>query len=174
MFDLTLRASEIAPEDWHATARPLLFPESTHGPFFCFSRKMLTGTEHAPLAAPLPPMTETQAEALDMVHFVAQKHSVRVRLQPGDVLLCNNFAVLHGREAFRDAEPQYVTDGGARRHIMRLWARHEERAWETPAPLAREWQEVYGENGRKAHAKWNIVPEGADVKDVIGHTGSCS
>jgi hypothetical protein len=39
-----------------------------------------------------------------------------------------------------------VTDhiGDNRRHLLRLWLRDPENAWETPAPLVSRWDRVYG------------------------------
>ncbi|KAJ4367026.1 hypothetical protein N0V83_007556 [Neocucurbitaria cava] len=155
------------PVVWNA--RPILFPETNHGPFFCFSRQKITGSEHYPLSTTLPAMSEEQAEALDMVHYVAEEHGIAMTLDPGDVLLYNNLAVLHGRNAFTDVET-----GDHRRHIMRLWVRNEEQAWETPAKLAREWHLVYGESERRAKAQWKINPEDVEKDRVIGHKMTCS
>jgi hypothetical protein len=33
--------------------------------------------------------------------------------------------------------------GDYRRHLLRLWLRDPENAWETPAPLASRWDRVY-------------------------------
>lgn len=35
-------------------------------------------------------MTEEQAEAFDLIHFVAEKHGLAMSLGPGDILLFNN------------------------------------------------------------------------------------
>ena len=118
-------------------------------------------------------MSEEQAEALDMVHFLAEKHGMRARLERGDILLYNNLAVLHGREAFRDVEPDMASEA-RRRHIMRLWVRNEALAWQTPGPLAREWHQVYGDSERRAKAQWHIRPEDTDKDRVVGHKLTCS
>jgi hypothetical protein len=51
--------------------------------------------------------------------------------------------------ASRDCRVQYdqMTDHGGdhRRHLLRLWLRDPENAWETPAPLASRWDRVYGD-----------------------------
>ncbi|PSN59647.1 Clavaminate synthase-like protein, partial [Corynespora cassiicola Philippines] len=113
------------PAVWHA--RPILFREPNHGPFFCFSRQKITGSEHYPLSPTLPAMSEEEAEALDMVHYIAEDHGLTMSLRPGDMLFYNNLAVLHGRNAFTNNET-----GTHRRHILRLWVRNEEHAWQTP------------------------------------------
>ncbi|KAF2761734.1 Clavaminate synthase-like protein [Pseudovirgaria hyperparasitica] len=155
------------PEVWHA--RPILFGEKEHGPFFCFSRQKITGSEHYPLSQSLPAMSEEQAEALDMIHYVAEETGITMSLKPGDMLLYNNLGVLHGRNAFTDAEV-----GDHRRHILRLWVRNEERAWDTPEELAREWHLVYGDSVRRARAQWRMRPEDTEKDRVIGHKSTCS
>ncbi|KAL4789302.1 hypothetical protein BDV19DRAFT_395184 [Aspergillus venezuelensis] len=82
--------------------RSILFPEPTRGPFFCFSRQKITGSPNYPLSPSVPPMSEAQAEAIDMIHFHGEKHGLTMTLQRGDMLLFNNFALLHGRNAFAD------------------------------------------------------------------------
>ena len=111
-------------------------------------------------------MTEVQAEALDMVHFVGVKHQHTMKLQKGDIQLINNLAVFHARNGFRDTVNQ-------RRHIIRLWLRNDELAWPTPEGLKRTWFEKYGESERKKIAKWNVEP-GASRERVLYRSDSCS
>jgi len=111
-------------------------------------------------------MTEAQAEALDMVHFLAVKHKMTMRLQRGDIQLINNLAVQHARSHFRDGD-------GQRRHIVRLWLRNEELAWKTPDGLKKTWFEKYGDSERRKRARWNIQP-GATRERVLFRSDSCS
>jgi len=39
-------------------------------------------------------------DVLDHVNEVCEKNIARVPMQPGDVLLCDNYRVLHGRDIF--------------------------------------------------------------------------
>ncbi|UPK97195.1 hypothetical protein LCI18_008130 [Fusarium solani-melongenae] len=64
--------------DYHK--RPLLH-QFSHGPGFVYSRRPLTGAWFSPHYPGVPAMTEEYAEALDMVHFTAEKHALEVRLQ---------------------------------------------------------------------------------------------
>jgi hypothetical protein len=96
-------------------------------------------------------MTEVQAEALDMVHFLSQKYRLTMRLRRGDIQLINNLAIQHARDAFSDSNSQ-------RRHIVRLWLRNESLAWKTPDGLKATWFEKYGDSPRKKTAKWNVFP----------------
>merc|ERR1719424_1841177 len=38
---------------------------------------------------------------LDHINEVSQKNIARIPMQPGDVLLCDNYRVLHGRDIFK-------------------------------------------------------------------------
>ena len=98
-------------------------------------------------------MTEVQAEALDVVHFTAEKHSLKVLLQRDDMVLYNNLAVLHGREAFADPK---MSDNG--RHILRLWLRNRDKAWQTPLGLAKDWYRIFGDSQCQNGAHWTIRP----------------
>ena len=136
----------------------------------------------------MPAMTEIQAEALDMVHFTAAKHALTMRLQRGDIQLLNNLAVMHARSAFVDGSEQVdaAVDGATndaaetaewqvrRRHMIRLWLRNEEMAWETPEALRSVWEQKYGPlSERVRNAKWAVVPE-LSRRRVIRKVDSCS
>ena len=98
-------------------------------------------------------MTELQAEALDAVYFLAQQHALEIRLRRGDMLVFNNFAMLHARSAFADDEAQ----GGRKRHMLRLWLRNERRMWTTPRELERVSWECYGDHAwRRELSVWDV------------------
>jgi alpha-ketoglutarate-dependent taurine dioxygenase len=66
----------------------------------------------------LPRMSDRQREALDFLEATAEDPAlhVRIRMQPGDILLLNNWVTLHRRTEFTDhAEP------ALKRHILRAW-----------------------------------------------------
>ena len=111
-------------------------------------------------------MNEIQAEALDMVHFTAVKHSISMQLKRGDIQLINNLAIFHARNGFRDNSTQ-------KRHILRLWLRNENLAWKTAKGLERTWFEKYGDSERRKIVRWNIEP-GASRERVIYRSDSCS
>jgi len=56
------------------------------------------------------------AEALDYFEMLAQRPDLRLefQLQPGEMMVWNNFAMLHARTAFQDSEAHV-------RHLLRLW-----------------------------------------------------
>lgn len=100
-------------------ARPFcLLPvfSDTEGHFAAhFLRVLIDRADQAPHA---PTLTAAQRVALDMLETVAEDPAlhVRLRLEPGDVLLLNNWTTLHRRSAFTDASA-----ADARRHLLRIW-----------------------------------------------------
>ncbi|KAF2669054.1 Clavaminate synthase-like protein [Microthyrium microscopicum] len=146
--------------------RALLFNFGARGPAFCFSRRPITGSPTSPRSPGVPPMSEVQAEAIDMVHFTAWKNKVTIKLRRGDIQLINNLACQHARENFVDKPLQ-------RRQIIRLWLRNEDMAWETPEGLKKTWFEKYGDSERRKIATWNILP-GALRERVLFRSDSCS
>ena len=64
------------------------------------------------------PMSRVEVEALDMFDSIIHDENIRLdmMLEPGDLLLANNYAVMHSRTAFEDYdEPE------RRRKLVRLW-----------------------------------------------------
>lgn len=64
------------------------------------------------------PLTGVEREALDLFDRVSQAEHMRLdmMLEPGDMQFANNYAVLHSRSAFEDAD-----ELDARRKLLRLW-----------------------------------------------------
>ncbi|KAH6971214.1 hypothetical protein BKA56DRAFT_495475, partial [Ilyonectria sp. MPI-CAGE-AT-0026] len=156
--------------------RPLLFNFPEHGPGLYVIRRVLTGSPVSPRTPGVPPMSEEQAEALDMVHFTAERNQLRLTLEPGDVLFVNNFAVLHARDKYEDQHGNDAPGESQRdvtRHLMRLWPRDEKRAWETPSELAASWFDTYGPSPRRWRAKWTFeVP--LNYARIFARENSCS
>ncbi|KAJ5188438.1 Taurine catabolism dioxygenase TauD/TfdA [Penicillium cf. griseofulvum] len=123
------------------TLRPLLYhqPATATTPdriVIQYARRYFTGFMAQPRSKDIPPITDAQAEALDALHFLAEEHSAALDFQKGDVQYVNNLSIFHARNWFRD-EP------GKERHLLRLWLRDPENAWETPEKLQDRWDIVY-------------------------------
>lgn len=131
--------------------RPLLFNQAGKM-IFAFSRRILTGSKVSPRSKTIPPMTDAQADALDALHFTAEKHSLTLDNKRGDILFWNNMSILHAREGFTDG-----TSRDQKRHLLRLWLRSEEHAWETPDCLKSAWNVAYGDNDISTEL-WPIEP----------------
>lgn len=101
-----------------------------------YARRTFTGYWGLPRSADIPPITEAQAEALDALHFLAEKYAIGLDFKQGDIQYVNNLSVFHGRDGFRDSEEK-------QRHLVRLWLRDPEHAWETPDVFRERWDRVY-------------------------------
>ncbi|KAL2826069.1 hypothetical protein BDW59DRAFT_161191 [Aspergillus cavernicola] len=129
-----------------------------------FSRRLLVG--HVPFNARspgIPGLTEAQAEALDMIHYVARKHEIDPRIERGDLRFINNMAVLHRREAFENS-------GGNARHLIRIWLNNEQMCWKLPRALQLSWARIFEDEERVEH--WDIEPPRKDGK-ILRVAGSC-
>lgn len=83
------------------TERPLLFFED--GKIILqYSRRHFTGYLSQKRNPNIPPITEAQAEALDAIHYLAEKHSLALNFQKGDIQYINSLGLVHSRDAFRD------------------------------------------------------------------------
>ncbi|KAF2011643.1 Clavaminate synthase-like protein [Aaosphaeria arxii CBS 175.79] len=122
-------------------SRPLLYyqPEtetSAERLIIQYARRNFTGFQALPRSPDIPPITEAQAEALDTLHFLAEKHAVGLDFKKGDIQFANNLSIFHARDGFTNTADK-------QRHLVRLWLRDEEFAWETPAQIQNRWDGVY-------------------------------
>ena len=84
------------------TKRPLLYNEDGHI-VIQYSRRHFTGYGEQRRSPNIPPITEGQAEALDALHYTAEKYSLGLNFQKGDIQYINSMGLLHARDAFRDS-----------------------------------------------------------------------
>jgi len=77
-----------------------------------YARRSFTGYWGLPRSSDIPPITEAQAEALDALHFTAEKYAASLNFKKGDIQYVNNLSIFHARAGFRDSgEAQYVCLG---------------------------------------------------------------
>jgi len=93
------------------SSRPLLFhteatSTSPDHVVINYARRGFTGFLHLPRSTSIPPITEAQAEALDALHFLADRFSLRLDFQKGDVQYVNNMSIFHARNEFTDSPGQ--------------------------------------------------------------------
>ncbi|PLB44090.1 Clavaminate synthase-like protein [Aspergillus steynii IBT 23096] len=144
------------------TNRPLLYhqPATASSPervLIQYARRYFTGFLSQPRSSDIPPITEAQAEALDALHFLAEQNRASLDFQKGDIQYVNNLSIFHARNGFKD-EP------GNERHLMRLWLRDPEYAWETPEPLRARWDNVY----KDVHAAEQVFPFEPRLRRTVG------
>ncbi|KAJ9130962.1 Taurine catabolism dioxygenase family protein [Pleurostoma richardsiae] len=124
--------------------RPLLHyqPETADGDperlIIQYARRGFTGYWGLPRSANIPAITEAQAEALDALHFTAERYAVHIDFHQGDIQYVNNLSIFHARGAFKDSLEK-------QRHLVRLWLRDPEHAWKTPDSLTDRWDRVYSD-----------------------------
>ncbi|KAJ8123945.1 hypothetical protein ONZ43_g218 [Nemania bipapillata] len=127
--------------DKQYTQRPLVFhfPATDKNPeriALQYARRYFVGFGALPRNPNIPPITEAQAEALDTLHFLGDKFCVNTDFQKGDIQYINNLAIFHARDGFTDTPEK-------QRHLIRLWLRDPENAWETPSVLNWRWDQLY-------------------------------
>jgi hypothetical protein len=117
----------------------------------------LLGSRAHPRPPHLPPLSLSQISALYLFQDLAEKYCLSIPLQVGDIHFINNLAVVHRRDAFENAP-------GRKRHLIRMWLRSEEHAWELPRVLKQEcgWDSAFGiggsdEDGDREEV-WHIEP----------------
>ncbi|KAK2591712.1 hypothetical protein QQS21_010597 [Conoideocrella luteorostrata] len=121
--------------------RPLLFhqPRADTSPqriIIQFARRVFTGYWTRPRSADIPPITEAQAEALDALHFLAERYALSLDFQPGDIQYVNNLSIVHARDEYTDSPDK-------QRHLIRMWLRDPDLAWPTPEALIKGWTRIY-------------------------------
>jgi len=114
---------------------PLLFYQNSKI-IIQYARRRFTGFWGLPRSVNIPPMSEAQAEALDTIHFLADKYALGLNFQKGDIQYINNLSIFHARDGFADTAERT-------RHLLRLWLRNEELAWKIPEELQSNWKRLY-------------------------------
>lgn len=74
--------------------------------------------------AQIPPPSEAQVHAMNVLETICKRESLHMILDPGDIQFLSNSHVFHARTAYKDYAPGTVDEAGnprPRRHLMRLW-----------------------------------------------------
>ncbi|KAI1367769.1 TfdA family taurine catabolism dioxygenase TauD [Xylaria arbuscula] len=126
-----------------------------------YARRYFVGFGALPRNPAIPPITEAQAEALDTLHYLGEKFCVNTDFQKGDMQYINNLAIFHARDGFTDTPEQ-------RRHLLRLWLRDPENAWETPGALQPQWDRLY----KGVTEEDQVLPLEPYIRSSAGHRKS--
>ena len=78
-----------------------------------YSRTFIEAAQRRP---EVPRLSAAQAEALDLLHELAEELCFEMSFAPGDIQFVNNHVIYHARTAFEDDAAQ-----GADRLLLRLW-----------------------------------------------------
>ncbi|OHV35924.1 MULTISPECIES: TauD/TfdA family dioxygenase [Pseudofrankia] len=99
-----------------------------------YSREMIEGAQTAP---GVPMLTARQRRLMDVFDEISAEGGAEVDFTSGDLMVVNNYSVLHGRSRFHDAD-----DPAQRRLLLRLWiAMHHAR------PLPFDWDRGVNTDG---------------------------
>ncbi|KAF1815432.1 Clavaminate synthase-like protein [Eremomyces bilateralis CBS 781.70] len=98
----------------------------------------------------VPPLCDSQLEAIEVLLSTAAQYRYPVTAQPGDMLFINNFSHMHSRSA-------YVDEGCQRRHLIRLWLHNQELGWQLPGHLRPSWEKVFA-NDDNMPEKYPVEP----------------
>ena len=87
--------------------------------------------------ASIPPLSEAQKYAIQILEETCARLSLHMILEPGDIQFLSNSQVFHARTAYKDYPFSAVDDEGRprpRRHLMRLWLATpvDEGGWKLP------------------------------------------
>ncbi|KAL2833695.1 hypothetical protein BDW59DRAFT_156492 [Aspergillus cavernicola] len=87
--------------------------------------------------AQIPPLSDKQKHAMEVLERTCKELSLHMILQPGDIQFLHNPHVFHARTAYTDYPPGSLDDAGnprPQRHLMRLWLAvpQSEHGWKTP------------------------------------------
>ncbi|KZP29806.1 Clavaminate synthase-like protein [Athelia psychrophila] len=129
-----------------------------------YGRRSLTGFQGQPRSANIPPISEAQAEALDTLHFLAEKYALGLDFQKGDIQYVNNLSIFHARDGFR------TTRRICARHLLWLWLCNEELGWDIPEYLNANRQRLYYSLDPEKQA-FALEPEIRSPKGVMYQTG---
>jgi hypothetical protein len=107
LLNLKLIPSRFGNPEKPYTLRPLLYHQratesSPERVLIQYARRYFTGFLAQPRSTNIPPISEAQAEALDALHFLAEKHRASLGFQKGDVQYVNNLSIFHARNGFKD------------------------------------------------------------------------
>jgi alpha-ketoglutarate-dependent taurine dioxygenase len=71
-----------------------------------YARRTFTGYQALVRNPEIPPISEAQAEALDALHFLAERFAVTLDFREGDIQYVNNLSIFHARDGFKDTPEQ--------------------------------------------------------------------
>jgi Taurine catabolism dioxygenase TauD, TfdA family len=100
-----------------------------------YSREMIEEAQRLPGA---PRLTSRQRQLMDVFDKIAEEGGAEVDMTSGDLIIVNNYSVLHGRSTFTDS-----ADPGERRLLLRLWI-----AMRHGRPLPFDWDRGVNTDGR--------------------------
>lgn len=111
------RKGEISPgqNEWFTTRVIQWLADDPSRVYLKWDPYNVKSLERVSKAGKIPPLSEAQLEATQVLEDICARESLHMILEVGDIQLVANTHVLHARTSFIDA------DVGPRRHLLRLW-----------------------------------------------------
>jgi hypothetical protein len=109
-------------------------------------RRPFTGFGNTGRSSALPALSAAQMLALDELHFAARRDCHTIDFADGDLCLLNNLALLHARDSYdATAGTDTNADDEHRRHLIKMFVRDADRAWDVPPVMRDQWGALYGD-----------------------------
>ncbi|KAI1318354.1 Clavaminate synthase-like protein [Xylariaceae sp. FL0255] len=99
----------------------------------------------------VPRLRGVQRDALAVLQSAAGSNGVRIVTQAGDIVIFNNWGVMH-------AEAAYIDRKTSTHHLIRLWLRNERLSWDTPQCMRVAWDSAFGRHAVDGHRGFAVVP----------------
>ncbi|KAG9249043.1 hypothetical protein BJ878DRAFT_556828 [Calycina marina] len=122
-----------------------------------YARRGFTGFLHLPRSRNISPIPEVQAEALDTLHFLADRCSFALNFQKDGIQSVDKLSIFLARDRFVDTPDQ-------QKHLLRLGFNNPELAWETLGLHKQRWDELY----KDATEEEQVLPLESFVKGGAG------
>ncbi|KAF2036378.1 Clavaminate synthase-like protein [Setomelanomma holmii] len=86
----------------------------------------------------MPVVTDKQLHAMHAVEELAKRFCVKLDRKQGDIQFFNNLSIMHARAAYRGSNGKPST-----RHLLRMFLRDPENAWEKPAAYRKNFNDPF-------------------------------
>lgn len=119
---------------------PTLF-FSQNKPICQLVKAPLQGTPLLPRDARMPALSARQKHALRSVEQLARRFCTPLNRKQGDVQFVHNLSILHARTAYHSRVPGMPSD----RHLLRMFLRDPDHAWQKPARFQASFDDPFAQ-----------------------------
>ncbi|EEU37608.1 uncharacterized protein NECHADRAFT_53536 [Fusarium vanettenii 77-13-4] len=122
-----------------------------------FAKAYLANHPQYPMNKGSPSLSPSQEAALKILTETARRHSLQLDTKAGDLVLVNNLAMMHARDAFVDD----VVSGDVR-HVLRLWLQDQD-SWPVASSLGyiepeKTWHVSDKHQSLRTLSEWVTLP----------------
>ncbi|KAI8711770.1 TauD domain-containing protein [Fusarium sp. LHS14.1] len=122
-----------------------------------FAKAYVANHPQYPMNKGSPSLSPSQEDALKILTETARRHSLQLDTKAGDLVLVNNLAMMHARDAFVDD----VVSGDVR-HVLRLWLQDQD-SWPVASSLGyiepeKTWHVSDKHQSLRTLSEWVTLP----------------